>query len=1316
MSLYRIDELVAKAQGKEKEYSWFEAGQLFKQAANIDSKKATQGKLWEKAGFCYNRASQQAESSTTFAQRKEAAAKAYEKASKIFEHADYPRSKGKSTECRILAKYCDSWLAPAPDQKRRILDDCFAIGKVSMQAYGKIPDELQYGKICTDLLLCSLERQYIALDSKEMAEVAEAGINYADEAIKALARVDNRKELARAYSIASLQSWYAANISEQASKGQELATRCSKLSEKAIRLSEEINDPYYTAMSHWAAAVYKLLFTEKAESSLEHAKKMLEQGTIVKDNFLIGVAQYVITFITNWMMTREPDVSRQKEGHRQIIKSSQDAIRHLQLVSQDYFIAETYLFYAESCSSLARDIDATPKDRKTILKRAVEIGRHGLESALRSGSPDATGSTLHALSKALHFSSNFETEKKAKEQLLEEALTHRQSYSGIVKKTFPSNDWLNGVGKSYAALIELDLARLKDNKNEKIILLQGAVSDIEEGILRCRKDITLRPIPTRIAVVGRFEEGFGEALCELHWLTEDDTLLKKAIKACQNAAEDFKKIGMPSRAAECHWRIALNQNRLADHENAAQSFINASTEYEAAAKLVPHFARFYLDHAAYMKAWSNVEKAALAHEHERYAEAMEHYGNAASILKQSRLWSYLAPNFQAWSLLEHGEDLSRKEKSNKSLTAFRKTAHLFDKAKRVFEKEIDKITSPDEKQKTIELSKACLRRAEYCLARANIEAAKIDDRKGKHVESAEKYDVAASLFERMLKTSTTDSEEREIAPFAYMVRAWQKMKLADARASPELYSEASQLFSKAKEHSIEDKTILLASGNLAVCKALHHATLFEEKREKTEFSKAKQYLEAAAGYYLRVGLENASAWTTATEVLLDAYNYLTDAELAIDLLSKTEMLLLAEKCLKQSAKLYESAHYVGRRDDVIKIIKRVKEKSKFALALRGLLKAPGEASTTTAIPAPGPTVEEPVGLQKFERELIRAHLFPSKKEVLAAEDFCIELHVANLGKAPAFLGMVQNLIPEGFQLHGESDSFSQENSSLNMKGKRLDPLNSEAFKIELRSYDKGTFEIRPKILCVDETGHQVLCESEPLTVNISEAIIPHRTPTGYRELDLILLGGIPEDYAVILTAPSCDERELLTRQFLETGAKEGDVTFYVSVDARATRHLAEEFMTSLYLFICNPRADEIIEDGPRVFKLGGIGNLNDINIALESAFRKLDSLPRRPRRACLEIISDVLLQHHAVSTRRWLTALLPELRSRGFTTLAVMNPHMHPQQEVQAILDIFEGEIDICEKQTKKGLEKSLAVKRLSNQKYLETELPIRKTPPETQN
>jgi KaiC/GvpD/RAD55 family RecA-like ATPase len=274
-----------------------------------------------------------------------------------------------------------------------------------------------------------------------------------------------------------------------------------------------------------------------------------------------------------------------------------------------------------------------------------------------------------------------------------------------------------------------------------------------------------------------------------------------------------------------------------------------------------------------------------------------------------------------------------------------------------------------------------------------------------------------------------------------------------------------------------------------------------------------------------------------------------------------------------------------------------------------------------------------------------------------------------------------------------------------MNRKRLDPLLTEELTLTLRSFEKGTFIMKPKIIYMDEAGHQLVNEPDPVTISICENVLPGRISTGYKDFDRLLLGGFPENYAVILSSISCDETDLLVKKFVEAGVKSDQVTFQVTIDAAGVKALAENFQSYFYLFVCNPEADTIIRNLPNVFKLKGVENLTDISIALTSAFQGLPKPPEGPRRACIGIISDVLLEHRAIQTRKWLSRLIPELRSAGFTTLAVMNPMMHSSEETHAILDLFEGEIDVCEE----GDKKILAIRKMYNQRYLSSKLILRK-------
>lgn len=216
--------------------------------------------------------------------------------------------------------------------------------------------------------------------------------------------------------------------------------------------------------------------------------------------------------------------------------------------------------------------------------------------------------------------------------------------------------------------------------------------------------------------------------------------------------------------------------------------------------------------------------------------------------------------------------------------------------------------------------------------------------------------------------------------------------------------------------------------------------------------------------------------------------------------------------------------------------------------------------------------------------------------------------------------------------------------------------------------------------------------------------IKGRIATGNKNLDKLLYGGIPPNFAVALTAPSSDEANSLIKTFIETGSKNSETTFFVTVDPSLGRDIARKFPLNFYLFICNAQIDPSLKIS-NVFTLSGIDNLTEISIALKQAVRKLDISHKGPRRICVNIVSDVLLQHGAVIARKWLAELIAALSSDGFTILAVINPQMHSSEDLHALLGLFQGEISIRETETVKELKRYLKIKRMSNKKYLKNEI-----------
>jgi KaiC/GvpD/RAD55 family RecA-like ATPase len=360
---------------------------------------------------------------------------------------------------------------------------------------------------------------------------------------------------------------------------------------------------------------------------------------------------------------------------------------------------------------------------------------------------------------------------------------------------------------------------------------------------------------------------------------------------------------------------------------------------------------------------------------------------------------------------------------------------------------------------------------------------------------------------------------------------------------------------------------------------------------------------------------------------------------------------------------------------------------------------------------PSPSEETAAGLERFEHANIQPKIILQPSEIKLGEHFKLTIQITNIGKQTILVDKVEEIIPPGFQLIDKPSYCHLEDMHLSIKGKRIDPLRTEEFKLTLRAFGAGNFNISPKIVYVDNTGHQQVAKPESATIKVSTVHLPDRITTGYGPLDDLLLGGIPKNYAVVLTSPSCDERDSLIRKFLEAGIKQGQITFYATTKTIKTEKFPEELQSNFYMFICNPQADMIARSAPNLqahmFKFKGVENLTEINIAITSAMRKLNTTIEAPKRCCIQIISDVLLQHKALQTRRWLTGLLTELKSRGFITLAIMDMDMHSLQEARAVLDLFEGEISIYEKTDKKTTEKSLAVKRMARQKFSKREISL---------
>jgi KaiC/GvpD/RAD55 family RecA-like ATPase len=381
---------------------------------------------------------------------------------------------------------------------------------------------------------------------------------------------------------------------------------------------------------------------------------------------------------------------------------------------------------------------------------------------------------------------------------------------------------------------------------------------------------------------------------------------------------------------------------------------------------------------------------------------------------------------------------------------------------------------------------------------------------------------------------------------------------------------------------------------------------------------------------------------------------------------------------------------------------RSKEAYAFALELQG------QVDEARKLRAEAQAVKEDLA-RRFDHVNLRT-VFMAPINVVAGREFETRLDIVNPSRAKGSLIRIENLILPEFDVLSVKPKCSINNGLIEITENVIEPFVVKTVKLKLKARKTGTFTFSPRAVYIDDLGQTrtSISNSVLVTTRAAEAsfeTLPGRLPTGTAELDQILLGGIPQNYAIILAGPSSEEKEMIINRFLKTGAEAGETTFYVTSEAESAKKLVETHSSNFYLILCNPQADGMIKNLSNVFKLKGVESLTEIDIALAKAIRLLNPSATTERRIYLDVLSDVLLQHHAVVTRKWLGALLPNLKSQGFTILATINPGMHLQEEVQAMLGLFQGEINIFEKESATGLQIILRVSKLLNQKHSEKEI-----------
>jgi tetratricopeptide (TPR) repeat protein len=672
-----------------------------------------------------------------------------------------------------------------------------------------------------------------------------------------------------------------------------------------------------------------------------------------------------------------------------------------------------------------------------------------------------------------------------KKRLLEEASSYNKRSVDVSEQVIPFDYWNRGTMLIEFANLRAELSHVEEDCKSERKVLEEAISLKEQGLQLCvegsshfekTKDLFI------FVALGQTQYSQAKLLIRLHELTHEAQHLEKAMNSFQEALASFQKPGLPSRVAECYWKIASCHDAADEHLKAAEAFTLAANSYREAADKIPQLKGFYEDYAFYMKAWSEIERAKHYHRNYEYGLATRDFEKAAGLLKGLTKWRYLTPNYLAWAKIEYAEELSRKERCGKAIQAFEQAATLFRETEKSVEKKLEKIENRDEKQMATDLLKVSDLRYKYCMARAFIEDAKMLDKKGDYYASAREYGSIVEVFEAMAKALEPEEDVRELRFIAALSRAWEKMTLAEHKDMPILYAESAQLFEKAGENATNDAARFLALGHSRFCSGLEAGTQFLDTQEMTMYSTAMQCLESAARYYKKAGLKIDAENTKATELLFEAHVHVNNAKKEVDPEKRARLYKLTEVILQESSDRYERAKRPDKKNQVLSALKTVREDREWALSCAQVLSM-GPLVSAAYVQEPTPTPERAVGLNDFENANIQAYL-SAPKETVVGNTLDIRLDLINVAKSFGLLVRVEKLVPPSLKTVTSDPRMSLEDGSLDLMGKRLEPLKVDSIKINAQATEQGTFTLSPKVVFVDNAGRFKTCRPKPVHVTV----------------------------------------------------------------------------------------------------------------------------------------------------------------------------------------------------------------------------------------
>jgi KaiC/GvpD/RAD55 family RecA-like ATPase len=198
----------------------------------------------------------------------------------------------------------------------------------------------------------------------------------------------------------------------------------------------------------------------------------------------------------------------------------------------------------------------------------------------------------------------------------------------------------------------------------------------------------------------------------------------------------------------------------------------------------------------------------------------------------------------------------------------------------------------------------------------------------------------------------------------------------------------------------------------------------------------------------------------------------------------------------------------------------------------------------------------------------------------------------------------------------------------------------------------------------------------------------NRVKTGVPGLDKLIEGGFPEASSILFVGPPGCGKSTLSQQFIAEGLKSDQPGLYITLDISP-----QEVLSTMGNFGWKTKTERLKFIDAYSWRVGkttgenvltNLGNINDLNIAITEAMKKLNS--SKVKRNVFDSLSTLLLYADPSLVVKFIPVIIAKAKNEGFVQILILEEGVHDQKTVNTLNYVTDGVIEFKMEEDKRFL------------------------------